>query len=96
MKLNIVKQEDDYIEVDFGGEGHTLLNLLQSSLLADPAVQMAGYTHPHPLMDRSRLFIRLKKKVDVKAILIKAADNAEARLKDFEQSYQSSISELKK
>jgi len=97
MKLNIIKEEEGYIEVEFGGESHTLLNLLQTSLLEDPAVEMAGYTRPHPLMDRSRLFIRLKeKKGDVKKILKRAADNAEAKLNEFDEGFKQGVSNLKK
>jgi len=97
MKLNIIKEEDGYIEVEFGGESHTLLNLLQTSLLEDPAVEMAGYTRPHPLMDRSRLFIRLReKKGDVKKILKRAADNAEAKLNEFDEGFKQGVSNLKK
>ena len=97
MKLNIIKEEEGYIEVEFGGESHTLLNLLQTSLLEDPAVEMAGYTRPHPLMDRSRLFIRLReKKGDVKKILKRAADNAEAKLNEFDEGFKQGVSNLKK
>jgi DNA-directed RNA polymerase subunit L len=97
MKLNLIKEEEGYIEVEFGGESHTLLNLLQTSLLEDPAVEMAGYTRPHPLMDRSRLFIRLKeKKGDVKKILKRAADNAEAKLNEFDEGFKQGVSNLKK
>jgi DNA-directed RNA polymerase subunit L len=97
MKLNIIKEEEGYVEVEFGGESHTLLNLLQTSLLEDPSVEMAGYTHPHPLMDRSRLFIRFKeKKLDPKTILKRAADNAEAKLKEFDEGFKQSASNLKK
>lgn len=97
MKLNISKEEEGYIEVEFGGESHTLLNLLQSSLLEDPAVEMAGYTRPHPLMDRSRLFIRFKgKKAIPMEILKKAADNAEAKLSDFNEGLNQGLSNLKK
>ena len=97
MKLNLIKEEERYIEVEFGGESHTLLNLLQTSLLEDPAVEMAGYTRPHPLMDRSRLFIRFKKKtVNPMEVLKKAADNAEAKLKEFDEGFKQSVSTLKK
>ena len=97
MKLNVIKEEEGYIEVEFGGESHTLLNLLQTSLLEDPAVEMAGYTRPHPLMDRSRLFIRLKeKKGDLKKILKRAADNAEAKLNEFDEGFKQGVSNLKK
>jgi DNA-directed RNA polymerase subunit L len=65
MKINIVKREKGFIEFNFSGEGHTLLNLLQSSLIEDKNVEMAGYSKPHPLMDRSKLFVKLKKGDDV-------------------------------
>lgn len=97
MKLNIVKEEEGYVEVEFGGESHTLLNLLQTSLLEDAAVEMAGYTRPHPLMDRSRLFIRFKgKKAKPMEILKKAADNAEAKLAEFDEGFKQGVSNLKK
>ena len=96
MKLNIVKDEEGYLEIEFGGEGHTLLNLLQTSLLEDPAVEMAGYTRPHPLMDRSKLFIKMKKKGDPKLALKRAADDAEAKLREFDESLQQSLSNIKK
>ncbi len=96
MKLNIVKEEEGYIEVEFGGESHTLLNLLQTSLLEDPAVERAGYTRPHPLMDRSRLFIRFKGKRKPLDILKKAADNAEAKLAEFDGGLAKGVSDLKK
>jgi DNA-directed RNA polymerase subunit L len=64
MKLNIVNEEDGRLEMQVGGEGHTLLNLLQSFLLANKDVEMAGYSKPHPLMDRSVLYVHMKKRKD--------------------------------
>jgi DNA-directed RNA polymerase subunit L len=97
MKLNIIKEEEGYVEVEFGGESHTLLNLLQTSLLEDPTVEMAGYTRPHPLMDRSKLFIRFKgKKGDPRQVLKRAADNAEAKLNEFDEGFKQGVSNFKK
>jgi DNA-directed RNA polymerase subunit L len=94
MKINIVKQEKGYIEFDFSGEGHTLLNLLQGSLLEDKNVEMAGYSKPHPLMDRSKLFIKLKKGEDFLGAVKKASENADAKLSDFLSQFEKSLSEL--
>jgi DNA-directed RNA polymerase subunit L len=48
-------------------------------------------------MDRSRLFIRYKgKRADPKEILKKAADNAEAKLKEFDEGFKQAVSNLKK
>jgi len=96
MKLNIVKDEEGYLEIEFGGESHTLLNLLQSSLLEDPNVEMAGYNRPHPLMDRSRLFIKMKKGKKTQEALKKAADNAEKKMNKFLEDFRESLADLKK
>ncbi len=94
MKINITKREEGYVEFDFSGEGHTLLNLLQSSLLEDKNVEMAGYSKPHPLMDRSRLFLKLKKGDDILDTVKKAAVNADGKLDDFLGQFEKSLSEL--
>ncbi len=96
MRINIFKQEKGYIEFDFSGEGHTLLNLLQSSLLADAKVQLAGYSKPHPLMDRSKLFIKLKKDGDLLGALKNAAKHADGRLDEFVGSFEKSLKKFKK
>lgn len=95
MKINITKQEKGYIEFEISGEGHTLLNLLQDSLLTDSNVQLAGYSTPHPLMDRSRLFIKLNKGDDVLGTLKKAAENADTKLNEFVDKFEKSLSETK-
>lgn len=95
MKINITKQEEGYIEFEFSGEGHTLLNLLQSSLLDDAKVQLAGYSKPHPLMDRSKLFIQLKKGDDLLGALKNAAKHADGRLDEFVGSFEKSLSKYK-
>jgi DNA-directed RNA polymerase subunit L len=92
MKINIVKREKGYVEFDFAGEGHTLLNLLQGSLLEDKNVEMAGYSKQHPLMNRSKLFIKLKNGDDVLGAVKKAAGNAEGKLDDFLSQFEKSLS----
>jgi DNA-directed RNA polymerase subunit L len=95
MKINITKQEKGYIEFDFSGESHTLLNLLQSSLLEDAKVQLAGYSRPHPLMDRSRLFIKLNKGNDMLGALKRAAAHADGELDEFLGNFEKSLSKIK-
>ena len=96
MKINIVKQEGKYMEMEFSGEGHTLLNLLQDSLLEDKNVEMAGYSKPHPLMDRSNLFIRLRRgerHLDtIKKAVAKADGKLDEFLADFEKSLAKTVS----
>ena len=91
MKINIVKQEGGYMEMEFSGEGHTLLNLLQESLLEDGNVEMAGYSKPHPLMDRSKLFIRLKRGKRHLDAVKKAVERADGKLDEFLEEFEKSL-----
>jgi DNA-directed RNA polymerase subunit L len=91
MRLKIKTNEDDRIEIIFGGEGHTLLNLLQSSLLKDKYVEMAGYSKPHPLMDRSILFVKMKKKNDPIEALKRSAADAKEKVNEFLKKFDKQI-----
>ncbi len=91
MRLNIVIEESDKIEMEVGGEGHTLLNLLQDSMHAHTDVKMAGYSKPHPLMDRSSLFITVKRGKDPKKALIESAGDAVARIEDFLKKFNNGV-----
>jgi DNA-directed RNA polymerase subunit L len=93
VKINIVKQEGNYMEMEFSGEGHTLLNLLQDSLLEDGNVEMAGYSKPHPLMDRSKLFIRLKRGERHLDTIRKAVAKADGKLDEFLDEFEKSLAE---
>ncbi len=93
MKINIVKQEGKYLEMEFSGEGHTLLNLLQDNLLEDKNVEMAGYSKPHPLMDRSKLFIRLRRGERHLDTIKKAMAKADGKLDEFLAEFEKSLAE---
>jgi DNA-directed RNA polymerase subunit L len=93
VKINIVKQEGRYMEMEFSGEGHTLLNLLQDTLLEDSNVEMAGYSTPHPLMDRSKLFIRLKRGERHLDTIKKAVEKADGKLDEFLAEFEKSLAE---
>ena len=95
MRINIVRQEGEYMELEFSGEGHTLLNLLQSSLLEDPEVEMAGYSKPHPLMDRAKLFIKLRKGEGHLEAVRRAAEAAGGKLDEFIESFEASLREYR-
>lgn len=93
MRINIVRREGPYMELEFSGEGHTMLNLLQSSLLDDPEVEMAGYSKPHPLMDRAKLFIKLRKGEGHLEAVKRAAEAAGGRLDEFLSAFDESLRE---
>ena len=91
MKLRKIMEEGKQLEMEVGGEGHTLLNLLQSSLLNQSNVKMAGYSKPHPLMDRSIFYITLKRGKNFDKALITAANDAKKELADFLKKFEAEI-----
>jgi DNA-directed RNA polymerase subunit L len=95
MRVNISVKEGDYMEMEFNGEGHTLLNLIQSNLLKDKQVEMAGYTVPHPLMDKSRLFIKLNRGKDHLKVLKKALNSSKGELNEFLDGFEKSLTSYK-
>ena len=91
MKLRKLREEDKQLELEVGGEGHTLLNLLQSSLLKASNIKMAGYSKPHPLMDRSVLYVSLKRGKNFDNALIKAANDAKKELAGFIKKFEAAV-----
>lgn len=51
MDLKIIKKTAEEISIEFDGEGHTLLNLLRTELLADDRVTLVTYDTKFPVMD---------------------------------------------
>ncbi len=91
MKLRKVREEGKQLEMEVGGEGHTLLNLLQSALLKQGNVKMAGYSKPHPLMDKSVFYVTLKRGKAFDKAFIKAANDAKKELADFLKKFEAEI-----
>lgn len=91
MKLKILREENNKIEIAFGGEGHTLLNLLQSSLLENKNVTIAGYSKVHPLMNRSILQIYMKKGKNYKKTLLEAAKDAKDKTNEFVSKFNEEL-----
>jgi len=95
MRIRIVKNEGDRLEMAVGGEGHTLLNLLQNSLLKNKDVKMAGYSKPHPLMDRSVLYVNMEKGKSPEKALLAAVEDAKRQVNEFLAEFNSRVAELK-
>ena len=68
MSINIVKQEKDFVEIEYDGDVHTVLNLLKRELLDNKDVVFAGYTRPHPLEAKGKLVVRTKGSEAMKAV----------------------------
>jgi DNA-directed RNA polymerase subunit L len=88
MKVNILKTTDNELKIEVEGEGHSLLNLLQKTLLEDDSIEMAGYHVPHPLFDRGILYVHTKEKQNPEDVIKEAAKKVLDLSKDFQKSFK--------
>ena len=88
MRLRVESEEDGKLKLEVGGEGHTLLNLLQSHLLNNKSVSMAGYSKPHPLMDRSVLYLSLSRGKNISGALLRGARDSKNQMEEFLKKFE--------
>ena len=88
MKVKVLKSTDNEMKIEVEGEGHSLLNLLQKTLLEEEAIEMAGYHVPHPLFDRGILYVHTKEKQSPEAVVNEATKKVLDLSKDFQKSFK--------
>ncbi|VVB99194.1 DNA-directed RNA polymerase subunit L [uncultured archaeon] len=82
MKVEVIKNEKDLVEIRLEGERHSFPNLLKNKLLEDKSVDYVSYILDHPSDDSARLIVRTSGKSPKKAIE-EAAKDIDAELDDF-------------
>lgn len=82
MNVNFVQRDKGSWILDVVGEGHTLFNVLKRKLQDDKTIKFAGYSHPHPLMDKFTLSI---KGSNVKSSVDKAIQSLKAEISMLEK-----------
>jgi DNA-directed RNA polymerase subunit L len=91
MNLKIIKKTEDQAIVEFIGEGHTILNLLRTELLADERVLMATYDTKFPIMDNP-VFRLTTKDADPIAVLREATRRIIIQCEEFSEQYAKAVS----
>ena len=88
MKVNVLKRTDNELKIEVEGEGHSLLNLLQKTLLEDDSIEMAGYHVPHPLFDRGIVYVHTKEQKDPEEVMKEATKKVLGLSKQFQKSFK--------
>ena len=88
MKVNIVKKTDNELKIEVECAGHSLLNVLQKTLLEDDSIEMAGYHVPHPLVDIGILYVNTKGKQNPEDVIKEATKKVLDLNKDFQKSFK--------
>ena len=91
MEIKVLKNTGVELKIEVGGEGHTFCNLLQSTLLEDEDVDMAGYDIPHPLVSSPTLYIRVKGKESPSKVLEKALKKIGKRSDEFQKRFLEAV-----
>ncbi|HDI42531.1 DNA-directed RNA polymerase subunit L [Candidatus Bathyarchaeota archaeon] len=87
MKIRILERGDNFLRLEIEGEGHTLCNLLQRSLLEDEDVEIGGYDLAHPLVSKAVLFVKTKEGSPEEAL-----KRAIERIKRTNKAFQEALS----
>jgi DNA-directed RNA polymerase subunit L len=95
MKVSVLKRTDNELKIEVEGAGHSLLNLLQKTLLEDDTIEMAGYDVPHPLVDSGILYIRTKEKQNPEAVIREATKKVHGLNKKFHKSFKKASKDYK-
>ncbi|MCW4015584.1 MAG: DNA-directed RNA polymerase subunit L [Candidatus Bathyarchaeota archaeon] len=88
MKVNVLKSADNELKIEVEGAGHSLLNVLQKTLLEDESIEVAGYHVPHPLIDSGILYVHTKDKQKPEAVILTATKKVLDLSKDFHKSFK--------
>jgi DNA-directed RNA polymerase subunit L len=88
MKVKVLKRTDNELKIEVEGEGHSLLNLLQKTLLEDDSIEMAGYDVPHPLFDRGILYVQTKEQQNPEDVVKEASKKVLDLGKEFQKSFK--------
>jgi DNA-directed RNA polymerase subunit L len=90
VNLKIIKKTEDEAVIEFIGEGHTILNLIRTELLADARVEMATYDTKFPIMDNP--IFRLKTNgADPIVVLREAASRIIGQCDEFSNLYAEAV-----
>ena len=91
MKVKILQRSENEIKLEVEGMGHSLCNLLQSKLLEEKNVDLAGYDIPHPIASNPIIFLRTKKGVKPEKVLRKAIKEVVKKNKEFRDELKKTL-----
>jgi DNA-directed RNA polymerase subunit L len=91
MKVKILSESQNKLEIEIADEDHTLGNLLRSKLLKDKKVKHAGYQIVHPLTGGIKLVVQTEGSLKPRDALLKALAEIEEETKEFQQKFKKAV-----
>lgn len=95
MEIRVLNRGKHELKIEVTGEGHTFCNILQSTLLKDDRVELAGYRIPHPLNANPIIYIRTKKRTrsSPEKVLRDAVTEVKQQIKAFRDALPQALDE---
>ena len=91
MEVKVLQKSKNELRIEIVGEDHTFCNLLQSVLLQDKNVEIAGYDQPHPLIRSSVVYVRTKRDVSPEKTMLSALANIRDLNKEFNEKFEHAV-----
>lgn len=91
MEVKVLQKTKNELKIEIVGEDHTFCNLLQSVLLQDRNVEIAGYDQPHPLIRSSIVYVRTKRDVSPEKTMLSALANIKDLNKEFNVKFERAV-----
>lgn len=93
MRLNVLNQQKNELEVEVLGENETLLNPIKQALLADKDVEVAEYIIEHPSLAIPRIYVRTRGSTNPATVLKRTVKSL---IEDFDAFENGFVAQLKK
>lgn len=90
MKVSVLTNEKNNLEITLDGERHTIPNILKEKLAADPAVEFCAYKLDHPLDKKAKFIIKTSGKTPKKAV-----EDAIKQIKEDLTAFKKEVEKLK-
>jgi DNA-directed RNA polymerase subunit L len=87
MEVTKMESNDEELQLEVKGEGHSFCNALQNFLLKDPAIEFSGYNIIHPLVGEPILNIRTKGKKRPEQSAMDAATALQKELEEIKTTF---------
>lgn len=91
MEVKVISKSKNDLRLEIVGEDHTFCNLLQSALLQDKNVEIAGYDQPHPLIRTSIVYLRTKRDASPERALLNALSGIQELNKEFNEKFEKAV-----
>lgn len=91
MEVKVLSKSKNDLRLEIVGEEHTFCNLLQSLLLEDKNVEIAGYDQPHPLIRSSIVYLRTKREASPEKVLLNALAGILELNREFNEKFAKAV-----